>query len=170
MFIWSAFVVRLTAVALRAGLALLSIVDDAMFVALVLDCKFMFADCPAWLLAVVPEAPVVDVSVLVDALLLVDALPLVDALLLVDALRFADGLALVDVPASVEALSLRQSLSAVPSFPTHAAGIVDDVLAAAVDAGAEPYCVVPIDCAPATLAAAIAVATSTIRGLNSEFN
>ncbi len=92
---------------------------------------------------------------LVEALLLlpVDALPLPVVVLpvLVDALLFAD------------ALSLMQSVSAVPCSPAHADGV--DALG-----GVDGAVAAPVVWAPTEPAAASAIAASRIRGLKKRFS
>jgi len=145
-------------VAFCVALALLSIEADELFVAPALDCAFMSLACAGWLLVldcglagsdgVFAAAAALLSWALVDASIfwvaLVEASVCVALVVaLVEASIFCVPFVLVDALVFAAALSLRQSLSAVPSFPEHAAGVVDGALAAGVDAAAA-LSVVPV--------------------------
>jgi len=83
---------------------------------------------------------------------------------------FPVALVLVDALFVVALLSLRQSVSAVPSIPLHGAGIADGDAVAVVDEADVLSDALPVVCALTTPAAANAVASSRVRGLNKDFS
>ena len=94
----------------------------------------------------------------------IDVLPLLVEALLPDALLPAALPVLADALLFADALSLMQSVSAVPCNPAHDGGVID-VLTAGVDGGGVLLVAVPVVWAPSEPAAASAVATSRSRGL-----
>jgi len=110
----------------------------------------------------------VDVSIFAVAAPATGALLLTPAPLLTPA--FPAALLLVDALFVVALLSLRQSVSAVPSIPLHGAGIADGDAVAVVDEADVLSDALPVVCALTTPAAANAVASSRVRGLNKDFS